>query len=97
MLLRTVSHERLQAVSLTPQLRRTPNLVLMTRTKLKEAANWLQRSLPQKPLSGIAYFCMELMLSDALPICSSGLDNVAGDQLKVASDLGLPVTEIGKL
>jgi len=35
------------------------------------------------------------MLSDALPIYSGGLGNVAGDQLKAASDLGLPVTGIG--
>ena len=34
---------------------------------------------------------MELMLSEALPIYSGGLGNVAGDQLKAASDLGVPV------
>ena len=40
---------------------------------------------------------MEFMLSDALPVYSGGLGNVAGDQLKAASDLGLPVTGIGLL
>ena len=33
-------------------------------------------------------FSMEFMLSEALPIYSGGLGNVAGDQLKAASDLG---------
>ncbi|HEV7736065.1 MAG TPA: alpha-glucan family phosphorylase, partial [Chlamydiales bacterium] len=37
------------------------------------------------------------MLSEALPIYSGGLGNVAGDQLKAASDLGVPVIGIGLL
>jgi starch phosphorylase len=40
---------------------------------------------------------MEFMLSDALPIYSGGLGNVAGDQLKAASDLGVPVIGVGLL
>ena len=40
---------------------------------------------------------MEFMLSEALPIYSGGLGNVAGDQLKAASDLGVPVIGIGLL
>ena len=37
------------------------------------------------------------MLSEALPIYSGGLGNVAGDQLKAASDLGVPVIGVGLL
>jgi starch phosphorylase len=37
------------------------------------------------------------MLSEALPIYSGGLGNVAGDQLKTASDLGVPVVGVGLL
>jgi len=96
-ILQTVSHERLLAVSSTPQFRRKLNEVLETRTMREQAANWFQRSVPEAPLSGIAYFSMEFMLSDALPIYSGGLGNVAGDQLKAASDLGLPVTGVGLL
>lgn len=48
-------------------------------------------------LSQVAYFSMEYMLSEALPIYSGGLGNVAGDQLKAASDLGVPVTAVGML
>ena len=40
---------------------------------------------------------MEFMLSEALPIYSGGLGNVAGDQLKAASDLGVPVVAVGLL
>ena len=48
-------------------------------------------------LSCVAYFSMEFMLSEALPIYSGGLGNVAGDQLKAASDLGVPVIGVGLL
>ena len=48
-------------------------------------------------LTCVAYFSMEFMLSEALPIYSGGLGNVAGDQLKTASDLGVPVVGIGLL
>ncbi len=37
------------------------------------------------------------MLSEALPIYSGGLGNVAGDQLKTASNLGVPVIGVGLL
>jgi len=37
------------------------------------------------------------MLSEALPIYSGGLGNVAGDQLKAANDLGVPVVAVGLL
>jgi starch phosphorylase len=40
---------------------------------------------------------MEFMLSEALPIYSGGLGNVAGDQMKAASDLGIPVVGVGLL
>jgi starch phosphorylase len=40
---------------------------------------------------------MEFMLSEALPIYSGGLGNVAGDQLKAYSDLGVPVVGVGLL
>lgn len=33
----------------------------------------------------------EFMLSEALPTHSDGVGRVAGDQLKIASDLGVPV------
>jgi starch phosphorylase len=48
-------------------------------------------------LTCVAYFSLEFMLSEALPIYSGGLGNVAGDQLKAASDLGVPVVGVGLL
>ena len=60
-------------------------------------ARMVSEEHPQAPLTCVAYFSMEFMLSEALPIYSGGLGNVAGDQLKAASDLGVPVVGVGLL
>ena len=97
MILQTLAPDKLQSVTSTSEFKHALDQVLESRRRREEASNWFQRSLPEAPLSRIAYFSMEFMLSDALPIYSGGLGNVAGDQLKAASDLGLPVTGIGLL
>jgi starch phosphorylase len=61
------------------------------------APAWFQTVHSDSPLRTVAYFSMEFMLSEALPIYSGGLGNVAGDQLKAASDLGVPVVGVGLL
>ena len=62
-----------------------------------ESATWFQKVHPGSKLGTVAYFSMEFGLSEALPIYSGGLGNVAGDQLKSASDLGVPVVGVGLL
>jgi starch phosphorylase len=62
-----------------------------------QGATWFQRHPSAPSLGVVAYFSMEFMLSEALPIYSGGLGNVAGDQLKAASDLGVPVVGVGLL
>jgi glycogen phosphorylase len=44
-----------------------------------------------------AYFCAEFGLVDCLPIYSGGLGVLAGDHLKSASDLGIPLVGVGLL
>ncbi|TWS18195.1 glycosyltransferase family 1 protein [Tsukamurella asaccharolytica] len=46
---------------------------------------------------GIAYFSMEFGVSQTLPNYSGGLGVLAGDHLKAASDLGLPLIALGLL
>jgi starch phosphorylase len=95
--LQTVSRDRLERVLADPAYRK--NLVDLLRAKRQaaEAPAWFQQHHPQAPLTCVAYFSMEFMLSEALPIYSGGLGNVAGDQLKAASDLGVPVVGVGLL
>jgi starch phosphorylase len=95
--LQTVSRQRLQRMSADAQFRDKVDTLLRTRRQALDAPAWFQLSYPRSPLTRVAYFSMEFMLSEALPIYSGGLGNVAGDQLKAASDLGVPVVGVGLL
>src|SRR5207244_7933564 len=43
----------------------------------------------------VAYFCAEFGIHESLPLYSGGLGILAGDHLKSASDLGLPLVAVG--
>ncbi len=95
--LQTVSRERLQRVLAEPALRKNIDGLAQARRDAEDTPAWFQQACPQSQLNCVAYFSMEFMLSEALPIYSGGLGNVAGDQLKAASDLGVPVIGVGLL
>jgi starch phosphorylase len=95
--LQTVSRRKLAEVLARPDYRtRVKSLLEAGRERLSSPA-WFQQRHPQAPLTRVAYFSMEFALSEALPIYSGGLGNVSGDQLKAASDLGVPVVGVGLL
>ncbi|AEV74366.1 alpha-glucan phosphorylase [Mycolicibacterium rhodesiae NBB3] len=60
---------------------------------------WYQQQLEHgaELPNGIAYFSMEFGVAEVLPNYSGGLGILAGDHLKSASDLGLPVIAVGLL
>ncbi len=95
--LQTISRERFQSVIDDPSFREKIDFLVKSRKETNAAPAWFQKYHPNNSLSCVAYFSMEFMLSEALPIYSGGLGNVAGDQLKAASDLGVPVVGIGLL
>ncbi len=95
--LQTVSRDQIERVLADPVFRKNVDGLVQTRRQAAEAPAWFQQHHPQAPLTCVAYFSMEFMLSEALPIYSGGLGNVAGDQLKAASDLGVPVVGVGLL
>lgn len=95
--LQTVSRDRIESVLADSVFRKNVDTLLRTRRHENAAPGWFQQHHPESPLTCVAYFCMEFMLSEALPIYSGGLGNVAGDQLKAASDLGIPVVGVGLL
>ena len=95
--LQTVSREKLQRVLADPVFRKNVDDQVQAWRDVAEAPAWFQQTYPQSSLSCVAYFSMEFMLGEALPIYSGGLGNVAGDQLKAASDLGVPVIGVGLL
>lgn len=64
-----------------------------------QAPRWYQRwsseSTQASPVTGIAYFSPEYGVAPVLPQYSGGLGILAGDHLKAASDLGVPIIGIG--
>ena len=58
---------------------------------------WFSRQHFEAQRPEIAYFSAEFGLTESLPIYSGGLGVLAGDHLKSASDLGLPLVGVGLL
>jgi|HubBroStandDraft_1064217.scaffolds.fasta_scaffold04091_6 starch phosphorylase len=56
---------------------------------------WFSKSFPEAAGARLAYFSMEYGIHECLPIYSGGLGVLAGDHLKTASDLGLPLVGVG--
>jgi starch phosphorylase len=97
MVLQTVSRDRIKQVLADAEVHALIDDLLESRRRAAETPAWFQQNFSKDQLSCVAYFCMEFMLSEALPIYSGGLGNAAGDQLKAASDLGVPVVGVGLL
>jgi starch phosphorylase len=96
-ILRTVSQEKIKAALGAVKFRSHLDGLLQKNRESYRADAWFQHKHPDAALTTVAYFSMEFMLSEALPIYSGGLGNVAGDQMKAASDLGVPVVGVGLL
>ncbi|CAN5454555.1 glycosyltransferase family 1 protein [soil metagenome] len=56
---------------------------------------WAQAQ--ETPPPGVAYFSAEFGITEVMQVYSGGLGVLAGDHLKAASDLGLPLVGIGLL
>lgn len=58
---------------------------------------WFEKNFPEFKGKEIAYFSMEFGIHESLPVYSGGLGILAGDHLKSASDLGVPLIGMGLL
>ncbi|HVA39405.1 MAG TPA: alpha-glucan family phosphorylase, partial [Candidatus Binataceae bacterium] len=71
---------------------------LERRESHRRESSWFERRYGRDaPLGMVAYFSMEFGLSEALPLYSGGLGVLAGDHMKTASDLGVPLIGVGLL
>src|SRR6266576_340109 len=61
-----------------------------------ETTTWWQRAHAESG-ARIAYFSMEFGIEEQLPIYSGGLGVLAGDHLKAAAELGIPLVGVGLL
>src|SRR5215207_558357 len=62
-----------------------------------EHKGWFNENNPDKAKMLVAYFSAEFGLHESLPIYSGGLGILAGDHLKSASELGIPLVGVGLL
>ncbi|MGH3089521.1 MAG: alpha-glucan family phosphorylase [Rubrobacteraceae bacterium] len=63
---------------------------------LARESTWISRVYPGVS-GGVAYFSAEFGIHESLPVYSGGLGVLAGDHVKSASDLGLPLVGVGIL
>lgn len=96
-ILETASPEKIRELSSNKEFRTRVKDLAKELRQARTGECWFKTAFPNVPLTAVAYFSMEFMLGEALPIYSGGLGNVAGDQLKAASDLGVPVVGVGLL
>jgi starch phosphorylase len=96
LILLTISGGRLQALAKDASFRRRVQEQLAQHRQYLEGSTWFSQT-HGKLSTTIAYLSMEFGLSEALPVYSGGLGILAGDVLKTASDLGVPLVGVGLL
>ncbi len=98
-LLESASYDRLTQLAEDPHyIRRLQGLASQFDNYMAETHTWASRVAPQiSQEHPVAYFCAEFGLHESLPIYSGGLGILAGDHLKSASDLGVPLIGVGLL
>jgi starch phosphorylase len=96
LILQTIAATRLEALAADIEFRKMVEESAADHSRQSAAQTWFELAYPRRPFD-IAYFSMEYGLSEALPIYSGGLGILAGDYLKTASDLGVPVVGLGLL
>ncbi len=97
LLLRRISRERLEGAAEDPAFLTHLDGALDDLRRYMGERGWFRLRYPDRDDLRIAYFCMEYGLSGCLPIYSGGLGVLAGDHLKAASGLDLPLAAVGLL
>ncbi|MFZ2441193.1 MAG: alpha-glucan family phosphorylase [Ilumatobacteraceae bacterium] len=95
-LLAAISAARWAALAGNPDMVSATNAASERLRDAVEAPRWFQ-GRRDSPLGLVAYFSPEFGISETLPQYSGGLGILAGDHLKAASDLGVPLTAVGLL
>ncbi|UOY01437.1 alpha-glucan family phosphorylase [Blastococcus sp. PRF04-17] len=91
-----VSAERLAQLAKDRRFLRRLQDVVDDLEEYLRAPSWYQ-SLGDEAATSIAYFSAEFGITEVLPQYSGGLGILAGDHLKAASDLGVPLIGVGLL
>ncbi|UCG16320.1 MAG: alpha-glucan family phosphorylase [Phycisphaerales bacterium] len=93
--LRTLPARRLRQLATDRGFRKQLRLVHQQFRSYMRRPTWYGGKYGRSVRSKIAYLCMEYALHESLPIYAGGLGVLAGDHVKAASDLGLPLVGVG--
>ncbi len=97
LILQTVSRARLDELARDQAFMAELRRLQESRERYLQRESWFSTVGGAVALKPVAYFSMEFGLSEALPIYAGGLGILAGDHLKTASDLGVPLNGVGLL
>jgi len=96
-LLQELPERRLEELADDPSFRVELGRLVADRRSYLTSESWFTANGARLAGARIAYFSMEFGLGEAVPLYAGGLGILAGDYLKTASDLGLPVVGVGVL
>ncbi|MFQ5644145.1 MAG: alpha-glucan family phosphorylase [Thiogranum sp.] len=96
-LLRDVSRQRLEQLAVDSAFCKELKRLAEEREAYLADPGWYGPLQAELDIGRVAYFSMEFGLGEALPIYAGGLGILAGDVLKTASDLGIPMVGISLL
>lgn len=91
----SISQKRLEELSNDADFIGRVNAVKAAFENYKNRTAWYQDNKKTGDNFLTAYFSMEFGIGEGLPIYSGGLGMLAGDHIKSASDLGMPIIGIG--
>jgi len=95
LILNDVSATQLEQVAQDPQFKQNLDHSIAALRTYLEDPGWYGLTYNEHGPRRIAYFSMEFGIGNALPLYAGGLGMLAGDHLKTASDLGVPIVGVG--
>ena len=96
-ILQNLNQQRLDELAKDHVFKAQLESLALAREDYLSQASWFHERYGDSGIGGIAYFSMEFGVGEALPLYAGGLGILAGDYLKAASDLGVPVIGVGLL
>lgn len=97
LLAKTSAYRLAEAATDPLYLERVRRIEATFQSYIESRSQWQREPIGITRAHPVAYFCAEFGVHTSLPLYSGGLGILAGDHLKSASDLGLPLVAVGLL
>ncbi len=96
-MLQSVSRKRIEELADNNKFKSELKRIITAREEYLTRPGWFLENCSTMDMNTVAYFSMEFALGEAMPLYAGGLGVLAGDYLKTASDMGVPLVGIGLL